>query len=291
MCVREDAFWLAAALVDRLRGYYSEGMAGLKEDSATLKQLLADHMPKLAELMEKHMMAIEILTPPWFMCLFFTWLPAETTARLWDLVFWAGRDARGVLLWAALALLKLAEPKMLSVIDSDECELPFLMDTIKGTARSAANFNTLLGADIGTPADFMSLADVRAGRAGHKAVEITDIFSPPAQVKAAAEEKARALAKSVRKVSSRRVDKRAFTPRPKRKRAQQAAHDDDGVNCENCAKSSNFVELQVLTPQVKRARTTALEWQQELTHRNDTFFMYCYLQLKNQHLEQFFYYT
>ena len=59
-------------------------MAGLKADSTTLQALLTEHMPALAAMLERNCLFLEILTPPWFMCLFFTWLPAETTARLWD---------------------------------------------------------------------------------------------------------------------------------------------------------------------------------------------------------------
>ena len=256
----ERAFWITAATVGRLRGNYEVGMAGLKADSATLQTLMADHMPALAAMFERNCLFLEILTPPWFMCLFFTWLPAETTARLWDVLFWAGEDAAGVLLWAALALLKLAEPTLLRRAASAECELPFLMETLKAAGRGLVCFGDLLKAGVGGPEAFMCAAQLRAGTAGLKAVDIADVFSPPPAAKraAAVAKQAASLKKlpASRKASSKKLPRArpsyADSPGAPGEENRQRGANRGGGGGGGGGGGKNAMELQVITPHVAK---------------------------------------
>lgn len=85
-------------------GMYGRDLKGCRVELGALAKLLRPRQPKLAKhVFDALSCDASLLATEWFLCLFATSLPAETTARLWDSLFVEGSK---VLHRAALALLK-----------------------------------------------------------------------------------------------------------------------------------------------------------------------------------------
>lgn len=85
-------------------GMYGRDLKGCRVELGALAKLLRPRQPKLARhVLDTLSCDASLLATEWFLCLFATSLPAETTARLWDSLFVEGNK---VLHRAALALLK-----------------------------------------------------------------------------------------------------------------------------------------------------------------------------------------
>lgn len=85
-------------------GMYGRDLKGCRVELGALARLLRPRQPRLARhVLDSLGCDASLLATEWFLCLFATSLPAETTARLWDALFVEGNK---VLHRAALALLK-----------------------------------------------------------------------------------------------------------------------------------------------------------------------------------------
>jgi hypothetical protein len=85
-------------------GMYGRDLKGCRVELGALARLLRPRQPRLAKhVFDALSCDASLLATEWFLCLFATSLPAETTARLWDSLFVEGNK---VLHRAALALLK-----------------------------------------------------------------------------------------------------------------------------------------------------------------------------------------
>ena len=85
-------------------GMYGRDLKGCRVELGALARLLRPRQPKLAKhVLDTLSCDASLLATEWYLCLFATSLPAETTARLWDSLFVEGNK---VLHRAALALLK-----------------------------------------------------------------------------------------------------------------------------------------------------------------------------------------
>jgi hypothetical protein len=171
LAAEEDAFWLLVCVTQRLSSYYSDGMKGLKEDSEVLRRLLQHHAPAFSSHMDAAGFDLQMVTPSWFLCLFFTWLPSEITARVWDLFFLAGPDdGAGVLLWVSTLLVKHSEPAFLAKVATCErgMEMIYIVESMKEAARTLKDFKTLVlsaGGTVGGVERFLRVAELRSGTA------------------------------------------------------------------------------------------------------------------------------
>lgn len=111
----EASFWVMASLIDNDKGIlyqdmYADGLAGCHVEMRSLRALVKTKLPRLAQHMEELHCDMSLLATDWFLCLYSTSLPAETTLRVWDSLLLEGPK---VLFRVALALLKMNEPLLL----------------------------------------------------------------------------------------------------------------------------------------------------------------------------------
>lgn len=114
----EAAFWSLAALLDNhLRGYFDRDLSQVHLDTAVLHRLVAEYLPRLSE----HMASLAVhplsYAVAWLMAVFTSTLPWPTVLRVWDAFVYEGIK---VLFRAALALLVLAEPHLLTLTNGGE---------------------------------------------------------------------------------------------------------------------------------------------------------------------------
>eukprot|EP00889_Picochlorum_renovo_P000335 jgi/Picre1/27365/NNA_000332.t1 len=120
----EAAFWTMCCLIGHdtrdgilYHDLYANNLSGCHVEMRSLDMLVESKLPKLA----KHMKGLEcgmtMLATEWFLCLFSTTLPAETTFRIWDALFSEGPK---ILYRISIALLKLHESILLAAENSGE---------------------------------------------------------------------------------------------------------------------------------------------------------------------------
>eukprot|EP00164_Ancoracysta_twista_P019894 GFYU01035247.1.p1 GENE.GFYU01035247.1~~GFYU01035247.1.p1 ORF type:complete len:540 (-),score=146.44 GFYU01035247.1:62-1645(-) len=107
----EEAFWTLVVIVEEiLVDYFSESMMGSYIDQSVFKELIGEKLPKLASHLEAIGMPLPLISHQWFLCLYVNALPWETTFRVWDSLFYEGRD---VLFRVGIAILKQIESTLL----------------------------------------------------------------------------------------------------------------------------------------------------------------------------------
>ena len=111
----EETFWVLSAIVeDVLPEYYTHTMQALKADAETLAVLIEDCLPEVATLMTSLGVVPHMLCVEWFLKVFVTVLPFETTLRLWDCLLLAPTEQGGTLLLAvAITIMTTARRKLL----------------------------------------------------------------------------------------------------------------------------------------------------------------------------------
>lgn len=114
-----EAFWCLCAVVETLLpvDFYSATLLGLRVEQAVFAELLQWKMPKLAAHLTHHAVVPELFATRWFVALFANALPVETTLRVWDAFLLEGSK---VLHRVGLALLRVAEPRLLACRDQQE---------------------------------------------------------------------------------------------------------------------------------------------------------------------------
>lgn len=108
----ERAFWALVALVeDRLPGYFTRDMTGVRVDNKIFSMYVNNYLVELGQ----HFKRVEFHLPPmtteWFMCLFAKNLPPETAFRIWDAFIYRGISA---LFEYGIRILKYLEPMLLN---------------------------------------------------------------------------------------------------------------------------------------------------------------------------------
>ncbi|KAK3276008.1 hypothetical protein CYMTET_15893 [Cymbomonas tetramitiformis] len=116
MLSEEDVFWVLAALVDdRLCGYTTYLMHGLRLDLELLGTLAARRTPRLTAFLASAGVNLEAYTGQWLLTLFGGIFPEPLALRVMDLVLLEGRTA---LLAVALGFLRCAERAILETVAS-----------------------------------------------------------------------------------------------------------------------------------------------------------------------------
>jgi len=91
-------------------GTYSRNLQGCQIEMQALSELVSQKLPRLHAHLEQTFCDISIIATDWYLCLFSTSLPSETTSRIWDALF---NEGPKILYRVALALLKLEEETLL----------------------------------------------------------------------------------------------------------------------------------------------------------------------------------
>ena len=92
-------------------------LLGLRAEQAVFNELVASKLPRVAKQLHKHGVIAELFATRWFVALFANSLPIETTLRVWDAFLLEGTK---VLHRVGLALLRIAEPRLLACTDQQE---------------------------------------------------------------------------------------------------------------------------------------------------------------------------
>jgi hypothetical protein len=306
----EECFWVLVATVDRFKGYYSEGMRGLKKDTLVLTNMVAAFCPAMAKLFQEAFLELSFMTAPWFLCLYFTWVKPEVVARIWDLAHWAPKEqAAGVVLWVALGLLKISEEKllkdhmkdagskrrhkrarsacpvdMIAAAASVNTSLPELVDCMKETARELATFKQLQDAmaPVGTVAAFMETYSQLCGDlSSATAITADSVRKTLAQVaKTEVDPGSPAMGSPLRpantptrsmrswltpgkgKIPASSQKKRQSTLKKRRSQSEADENVYKGFAAPNFGGESSpkiSVELEVLTPQVRRSKRARIQ--------------------------------
>eukprot|EP01026_Neomeris_dumetosa_P017890 TRINITY_DN1696_c0_g1_i1.p1 TRINITY_DN1696_c0_g1~~TRINITY_DN1696_c0_g1_i1.p1 ORF type:complete len:380 (-),score=42.32 TRINITY_DN1696_c0_g1_i1:442-1581(-) len=134
----ESAFWALDALLDGTLypGLYAANLQGAHVEMRSLQELVVVKLPKLAKHMQENSCDMSLIATDWFLCLYSTSFPSETTCRVWDSLFYEGPK---VLFRVALALLKQIESDLLNINDPGE-----LMRMVRNTASKQHNRNLLM---------------------------------------------------------------------------------------------------------------------------------------------------
>ena len=79
----EQAFWLLAHVVEEiLPDHYVQSMIGHTVDRQVTEQLVELHLPALSQHLRQLSLSMPFVTTQWFLCLFVSSLPSETSFRL-----------------------------------------------------------------------------------------------------------------------------------------------------------------------------------------------------------------
>jgi len=111
-----DAFIMLTTILENIlpKDYYSQNMIGAQVDCLVFKKLLKRKLNKVY----KHLLSFEIdvnvVSLPWFVCLYSTSLPIESIMRVWDSIF---KEGDKILFRVALAIFKLHTDRILELND------------------------------------------------------------------------------------------------------------------------------------------------------------------------------
>ena len=110
----EKVFWMLATIVEDIcSNYYLPTFIGVRTDNIVLQALLAHYSPKLFAHFKATDTILEPIIMPWFLCLYINALPNYAVCRVWDCIFWQGRE---VLFRVALHLLN-SKSKLIREVD------------------------------------------------------------------------------------------------------------------------------------------------------------------------------
>jgi len=139
----EGAFWTMVMLLGERRymaGYYQADMVECQVDQLILGDLVAENLPLLYRHLENLDIAFNTLSMRWFLCLFISVLPTETTMRVWDIFM---REGRVVLFQISIAVLKIHEKDLLSEDTFEDC-----VDRLKDLLLTSYNADELVEAAL-----------------------------------------------------------------------------------------------------------------------------------------------
>eukprot|EP00891_Asterochloris_glomerata_P005168 jgi/Astpho2/5168/Aster-04752 len=111
----EKAFWAMVALIDDngilYHDMYAANLVGTHVEMRSLEELLSKKQPRLYKHLQALSCDMSIIATDWFLCLFSTSLPAETTARVWDALL---NEGPKILFRVGLALMRIHEESLLA---------------------------------------------------------------------------------------------------------------------------------------------------------------------------------
>ncbi|GAM25043.1 hypothetical protein SAMD00019534_082180 [Acytostelium subglobosum LB1] len=113
----EAAFWVLCRVCEAfLHDYYVQAMIGSIIDQKIFAHLVKTHLPDVNAHLDKIGLPINILSLPWFMCMFVSYIPFPVATRVVDCFLLEGIT---VLFQTGLAILKINKQKILDEKDSE----------------------------------------------------------------------------------------------------------------------------------------------------------------------------
>ncbi|GAM18618.1 hypothetical protein SAMD00019534_017930 [Acytostelium subglobosum LB1] len=115
-----EAYWTLVSIVEDIlpQEYFTTTMIDLSVDVRfVFPDLMAKKLPRLNKHFTKNGLSLPLLMTQWFLCIFATTTPTETTFRIWDVFFSEGSK---VLFRFALAMLKINEEELMSCQDYND---------------------------------------------------------------------------------------------------------------------------------------------------------------------------
>lgn len=89
----EKVFWMLAVIVEDIcANYYIPSLIGVRADNLAFQALLAFYSPELYATFKSTDTLLEPIVMPWFLCLYINALPPFAVCRVWDCLFWQGRE-------------------------------------------------------------------------------------------------------------------------------------------------------------------------------------------------------
>ena len=92
----EQAFWTLTRVVRNMlpKGYYTDGMQGLRADHRVLSALVERKLPTLHAHLTDLDVPLEPVSTQWLMCMYLNVLPMNSVLRIWDSIFCEGSAVR-----------------------------------------------------------------------------------------------------------------------------------------------------------------------------------------------------
>eukprot|EP01117_Protostelium_nocturnum_P009233 TRINITY_DN3304_c0_g1_i1.p1 TRINITY_DN3304_c0_g1~~TRINITY_DN3304_c0_g1_i1.p1 ORF type:complete len:1323 (+),score=471.17 TRINITY_DN3304_c0_g1_i1:277-4245(+) len=113
----EEAFWLTSSICEELLSdYYVPSMIGSMADQRVFEVLIQTYLPQIYDHLQKVLIPIQLISFPWFMCIYINCLPLEITNRILDCFFYEGRE---VFFKFGLAWFKMKEKEILEEEDGN----------------------------------------------------------------------------------------------------------------------------------------------------------------------------
>lgn len=113
-----DAFWLLSTVCENIvPEYYNKALIGSLVDQYIFNSLVENNLPEIDQHLRQIGLPLNLISLPWFMVLFQTYVPWKASLRFLDCFFYDGPD---VLLQAGMATLKLNEKEILAESDSEK---------------------------------------------------------------------------------------------------------------------------------------------------------------------------
>ncbi|KAK7079478.1 TBC1 domain member 8B, partial [Halocaridina rubra] len=135
-CNEEEAFWLLAALSERLLpDYYNTKVVGALVDQGVLEDLILDHLRDLHTKLSR-LGIISLISLSWFLTLFLSVMPFEAAVHVVDCFFY---DGARVIFMVALAILE-ANKEVLEKCEDEGEAMMILSDYISSITTFKLKF-------------------------------------------------------------------------------------------------------------------------------------------------------
>jgi len=144
MLSEEEAFWMMVALLNTFQENYHPSMQGILEGNDTFNMLLKLANPNIAKHMDNLQSISLIFISRWFLTMFTDFKNWQTVLRLWDVIFYEGKNS---LLRIALAIMRCAEKRILQCSRFEEIG-PFLVNVPKEFIQPKVLLPILYGIDM-----------------------------------------------------------------------------------------------------------------------------------------------
>lgn len=113
----EMTFWIMVAIIEDLlpSSYFSSTLIGVQVDQRVLRQLIANYMPAVDDVMKEHDIEISLITLHWFLTAMASVLQHRILVRVWDIFFTEGSIS---LFKITLGMIKYKEKALVSMENS-----------------------------------------------------------------------------------------------------------------------------------------------------------------------------
>jgi len=124
----EEAFWVLATICeDLLPEYYDKNMIRSRVDQMVFEFLIEKEYPKVVSHLEELCIPLQMITIPWLLCLYISYLPMNVAIRILDSFFFEGSN---ILFAIGLTLFKLNADTVLNSNDPQ-----FVADLLKKNTK------------------------------------------------------------------------------------------------------------------------------------------------------------